>query len=43
MDHPAAVEVNPGEELGELIEKITHSGSPSLDLALLKKIKAICR
>ena len=31
------------EELSGLVEKITHSGSPSLDENQLKKLKRICR
>ena len=31
------------EELNGLVEKMTHSGSPSLDEVELKKLKRMCR
>ena len=30
-------------ELRSLIEKLVHSGNPSLDEGLVKKVKAICK
>lgn len=37
------MDVSVREELSDLIEKMTHSGSPSLDEAQLKNLKRLCR
>ena len=37
------MDLNVREELHATIEKLTHSGAPSLDSALVKKVKDICR
>ena len=37
------MDVSVKEELSSLVEKMTHSGSPSLDETQLKKLKRTCR
>jgi hypothetical protein len=37
------MDANAREELHATVEKLTHSGNPSLDMDLVKKIKGMCR
>ena len=37
------MDVSVRKELSDLVEKMTHSGLPSLDETQLKKLKRLCR
>lgn len=37
------MDVNVRQELHTIIEKLTHSGAPSLDRELVKKVKSRCK
>ena len=38
-----AMDVSVRKELSDLVEKMTHSGLPSLEETQLKKLKRLCR
>lgn len=37
------MDVSVRQQLSDLVEELTHSGAPSLDETLLKKLKRICK